>query len=443
MFDKTRHFRLIDLSWASLRIRVIIMKDIKKRQSSPFLGVALHKATGKYFGRKIVTYADGLEKRLVTPYFATDKEAYDALQIMVDEAERVTDETICLGDLCARYIDAIITGKENTKTKAHTTVEVSRTSLRMLLPDGYYIPYKNRDFVKLRDIRARKLRPKDLNRLIDTLNAQSFSHGYNGKAAVQSTYIHLRRVWQWAAKRQIVDIMKSPFIMVDPPEYQAPDKKEQAPKDVAALLQAIREYPSTYRGTLCANQWTKNIRKKSSTLRNYGMVKAGLMLKFTTGARIGEIRGLRWNNVDLEAGSVYFCEQTNETSDHLVPKTRESKRKLHVIPEVVELLRDLPRDGEFVFWFRRGHPTSHTNFDRHFQAIIKHFKLEHMEMTLHTVRSISATHLSSRVTRSVLNATLGWSQDSKMPGTYIVANEEARNMARDATQAVIDQLDTL
>jgi integrase len=424
-------------------MHVIIVNDVDKTREYRFPGVTCHKATGKYFGRKNVTYADGSEKRLATPYFETARAAYDALQILVEEAERVTDETIRIEDLCKRYVDAITTGNENTKKKAYSTLEVTRTVLRMLLPDGYYIPYKNNDFVKFRKLVARKFGPKDLIRFVDTLNAQSFSHDYTGKASIQSTYIHLQRVWQWAGKRQIVDFTKSPFKIVDRPEYEAPEKQEQAPRDIAALLRAIREYPNSYKGTLCANQWTKTIRKKKATLRNYIMVQAGLMLKFTTGARIGEIRGLRWSNVDLESQTVDILEQTNEKSEHAPLKTKDSRRKVYIIPEIVEMLRELPRDGDFVFWFRRGHPTSHTNFDRHFKAIIKQFKLEHMNMTLHTIRSITATHLSNQVTESVLKASLGWSQDSKMARRYIIANAGARRVARDAIQANINELDSL
>jgi integrase len=63
-----------------------------------------------------------------------------------------------------------------------------------------------------------------------------------------------------------------------------------------------------------------------------------IRLCLLTGARAGEIAGLRWEHVDLEAGLA------------LVPRPKEKRpKRLVLVPAAVELLEKIPRMGEWVF----------------------------------------------------------------------------------------------
>lgn len=63
-----------------------------------------------------------------------------------------------------------------------------------------------------------------------------------------------------------------------------------------------------------------------------------IRLCLLTGARAGEIAGLRWEHVDLEGGIA------------LVPRPKERKpKRLVLVPAAVHLLKTVPRMGEWVF----------------------------------------------------------------------------------------------
>ncbi|HJE84072.1 MAG TPA: site-specific integrase [Corynebacterium amycolatum] len=70
-----------------------------------------------------------------------------------------------------------------------------------------------------------------------------------------------------------------------------------------------------------------------------------IILAVSTGMRPGEVGGLRWRNVDRQAGVIHVVEQTvqrpAEGSDGWGPvKTRSSRRKIPVPPETLNRLRE-------------------------------------------------------------------------------------------------------
>ncbi|WP_145941582.1 site-specific integrase [Corynebacterium glyciniphilum] len=69
-----------------------------------------------------------------------------------------------------------------------------------------------------------------------------------------------------------------------------------------------------------------------------------IILAVSTGMRPGEVGGLRWKNIDRQAGVIHVVEQTvqqpTEDSDGWGPlKTRSSRRKVPVPPETMNRLR--------------------------------------------------------------------------------------------------------
>ena len=58
--------------------------------------------------------------------------------------------------------------------------------------------------------------------------------------------------------------------------------------------------------------------------------RIAVLLGLATGMRMGEVLGLQWKNVDLDAGAVYVNQQLSRSGELRDPKTERSKRWLHL-----------------------------------------------------------------------------------------------------------------
>lgn len=74
-------------------------------------------------------------------------------------------------------------------------------------------------------------------------------------------------------------------------------------------------------------------------------------LAIVTGMRRGELHGLRWDDIDLDAGIIWIRRQRTEVRSEmleLAPKTEGSEAPVFLDPGTVELLRSVPRTHEYV-----------------------------------------------------------------------------------------------
>ena len=87
-----------------------------------------------------------------------------------------------------------------------------------------------------------------------------------------------------------------------------------------------------------------------------------------TGMRLSELRGLRWADIDLDAGVIHVRQRADQWGTMGPPKTRAGKRDIPLAPIVVNALRqwqpDAPK-GELVFATRTGKPQPATNIHHH------------------------------------------------------------------------------
>ena len=86
-----------------------------------------------------------------------------------------------------------------------------------------------------------------------------------------------------------------------------------------------------------------------------------------TGLRSSELRGLRWEDVDLDAGVIHVRQRADQWGEMGPPKSKAGRRDVPLAPMVVNTLREwrlsCPKgDLDLVFPNNRGRPLSHTNF---------------------------------------------------------------------------------
>jgi integrase len=96
-----------------------------------------------------------------------------------------------------------------------------------------------------------------------------------------------------------------------------------------------------------------------------------------TGMRLGELRGLRWSDVDLAAGVIHVRQRANRWGRMGPPKSKAGKRDIPLAPIVINSLKQW-REGcpsgelDLVFATRRGHPHQQANIHRQVWAPLLH-----------------------------------------------------------------------
>jgi integrase len=86
------------------------------------------------------------------------------------------------------------------------------------------------------------------------------------------------------------------------------------------------------------------------------------MVSIFTGMRASELRGLRWADVDLDAGIIHVTQRADAWGTIGPPKSAAGRRDIPLTPLVVNTLKQCPRDYELVFPNSNGRPFKYGNF---------------------------------------------------------------------------------
>src|SRR5262249_9510567 len=95
--------------------------------------------------------------------------------------------------------------------------------------------------------------------------------------------------------------------------------------------------------------------------------RALLLIAAFTGLRAGELRGLRWADVDLKEGVLHVRQRADRWGDMDLPKSSAGERDVPVGKIVANTLRELrvrsaySSDGDLVFCTNRGTVIEHSN----------------------------------------------------------------------------------
>ena len=147
-----------------------------------------------------------------------------------------------------------------------------------------------------------KLTPAAVERMIATLDLSQRSRS------------HVRAVLRTALNRAVRhgDLARNAAELAEPPKVHDTEREPLAPDEIARLLDAA----TGHRDELL------------------------ILLALTTGMRQGELLGLTWQAVDLDAGVLHVRHTLDGRSGQLVePKTRRSRRTLAIPADVVALLQ--------------------------------------------------------------------------------------------------------
>jgi integrase len=182
-------------------------------------------------------------------------------------------------------------------------------------------------------------------------------------------------------------------------------------------------------------------------------LEALYVLAVTTGMRQGELLGLRWRDVDVDAGTLQIRGSMQATPDGLrimEPKTTGSRRRValskqpidalrrHRVAQATERLRigAAWEDSDLVFCSAAGRPITASILRRSFEPLLKRAGLPRMRF--HDLRHTSATLLLGRgVHPKVVSEMLGHTRISTTLDLYSHVSMTMQQQAADAFDAIL------
>lgn len=233
----------------------------------------------------------------------------------------------------------------------------------------------------------------------------SQSRGRSRRKSVKHIHTTLHRALRQAVRRALVT--RNVAAAVDPPKARTPEMRLLSSTQARTLLDAA----------------------------NGNMLEALYVLAVTTGMRQGEILGIRWEDVDLEAGTVRVRRTLTLAKGgprFTEPKTRGSRRQIRLTASAVEVLeRHRGRQEaegaargsggnslDLVFCTRRGTPIRRdTLHEKHWKPLLRYAWLP--DIRFHDPRHTCATLLLTRgVHPNIVSEMLGHSSISITLDTY-------------------------
>lgn len=250
--------------------------------------------------------------------------------------------------------------------------------------------------------------PVMVTELYDGLTRSGRRDGKGGLSSSSGTYCHriLKMAFADAVKWDLIE--RSPIELVSPPRKVTPEMSVWSVEDVRRFLTAVADD------------------------RLYAL----WLLLVVTGMRRGEALGLRWKDVDLDAGRVAIRQTLIEVAykTHFgEPKTPRSRRSVSIDPATVAALADRrerqraerlptlqpPLDGalDLVFTQPDGRPLQPQNVSQAFGNTIRRLGLP--TIRLHDLRHTSATlALGAGIHPKVVSDRLGHSSIAITLDTY-------------------------
>ena len=164
-------------------------------------------------------------------------------------------------------------------------------------------------------------------------------------------------------------------------------------------------------------------------------LEALYVLAVTTGMRVGELLGIRWKDMDLQAGTL----QVKRTvfNGHIeAPKTLKGRRSIKLTQTAIRALQEHQKVGEWVFCTKVGTPLSvHNLHNRSWKPLLKKTGLP-LDTRFHDLRHTCATLLLSKgVHPKIVQEMLGHSSITITLDTY---SHVLPNMQEKAAEAMED-----
>lgn len=213
--------------------------------------------------------------------------------------------------------------------------------------------------------------------------------------AVRDTYAHssakqalelLTRALDQAVEDKLLEF--NPARAVKPPRQKADETVIRDDEDGGRALTVAQEA-----ALLAEVRRTDRHYTRSEAARSLGLYVL-YVLALRLGLRRGELLGLRWRDVDLNAGVLSVRQQVNHEGQITTPKSKKARRALPLTDDLLTLLREHklklgPLGREYVFPDRTGDHRKPRALDKHFERATARAKIA--GFTFHDLRATAIT----------------------------------------------------
>ena len=134
-----------------------------------------------------------------------------------------------------------------------------------------------------------------------------------------------------------------------------------------------------------------------------------IITAYLTGMRSGELRGLRWEHIDMEAGVIYL------PSSKTLKDPSGLGQRIVMQNELIDLFKRLPKRSEWVFFRWDGGPYEHWDIQKPFKALLESLgidtkkfswkELRHTTGSLMNLRGASPMAIKDQLRHSTIRTT--------------------------------------
>ncbi|WP_302748202.1 site-specific integrase [uncultured Dialister sp.] len=178
--------------------------------------------------------------------------------------------------------------------------------------------------------------------------------------------------------------------------------------------------------------------KKKDYKSAHGSIYPFLLLCLHTGARLGELLALEWNDIDREHNTIAINKTYTKNNTVQTPKTTNGNREVTVPKEVVDMCLSL-NDGvsPYVFHTKNGTHISQHNMERSLKAVIAFahlpfnvlfHELRHTFATIAVSKGEPITNVSSILGHSKTSTTLDFYAHSTQEGMKETSDTVAKEL---------------
>lgn len=356
-------------------------------------GSVFKNKAGKWVAQ--VTYYEAGKRKRKTRTSKTRSDANTNLRKLHEEIDGgFTPASGTVAQYLTSWLEVV--KRENTE---NTYLSINGIASRHIIP-------------QIGDKQLKKLNPLDVQNMIDRLHESG-----TGGRSVQLAYCYLNMAMSRAYALRM--IQENPCGPVKKPKHEHAKARPYTACEVQALLKALH-----------GDQF-------------YNMVYVG----FTTGMRPGELFGLFWEHIDLDAGKIQIVQQLSNAGGKKTlkdPKTKSSRRTIDISEQTAAVLHEQRKQNlrqgysasEYVFLGRNGHSVGYINFQKRWTKMQEDAGIE--PRGFHQVRHTFATlAIAGGVPITVVSETLGHSTTSMTLDIYAHVLPTQRSDATNAVSRII------